>query len=181
MKLAFLVLFLFGNAQGDFLPTKRGTRWEYRVGSVPVVMTVVGMENVGGASCVVVETTRGRKKERSWIQNSRGGLQIRRMMSGGRVNNLGSPALILKLPLKRGDTWKARIPILNEVAEYSYRNMGQEKVRVGAGEFTAWKIQATYQVSGSRFSQVSWYSAKTGWLVKQTTGGQKMELTKYSR
>ncbi len=158
MKLTFLVLFLFGNGQGDFLPTKRGTSWRYQSG---VVQTIVGTEKVGGISCVVMETNRGGRKEKTWIQNSRGGLVIRRVSSRGQVNDLRSGALLLKFPLERGVTWKARIPFGNEVVEYSYRNLGKEKVRVPAGEFNAWKIQATGQVSGSRFSQVSWYSA---WL-----------------
>ena len=106
---------------------------------------------------------------------------IRRVSSRGQVNDLRSGALLLKFPLERGVTWKARIPFGNEVVEYSYRNLGKEKVRVPAGEFNAWKIQATGQVSGSHFSQVSWYSARTGWIVKQTTGGRDLELKSFSK
>ncbi len=181
MKLGLLVLFLFGGVQGDYLPSKKGTRWVYRRGSQEVVLTVAGTEKVGGKSCVILETNRGGRRERSWIQNSGGGLKIRRVMSRGKVSDLSSPALLLQFPLQGGRTWTAKIPFGNEIVEYDYRNLGQEKVRVPAGEFLAWKIQANGRVSGNRFSQVSWYSAKTGWLVKQTTGNQTMELKSYSR
>ena len=181
MRLALLALVLLGNVQGEYLPSRKGANWVYRSGSQAVIQTVAGTERVGGANCVILETNRGGKKERMWIQNSRGGLQIRKVLSRGAVNELRSPALLLKFPLKRGDSWKARIPFGNDVVEYSYRNLGPEKIRVPAGEFQAWKIQASGQVAGSRFSQVSWYSGKTGWMVKQTTDGRVMELKKYSR
>jgi hypothetical protein len=179
MKLIFLVLVFGGNAQDDFLPSRQGARWIYRSGAQEVVLTVAGTEKVGGVACVVLQTKRGVSTERVWIQNSRKGLQIRRVMSRGKVNDLRSPALLLKLPLKKGDTWKAQIPFGNEVVEYDYRNLGQVKIRVPAGEFLAWKIEARVRVSGKRSTQVSWYSKKAGWLVKQTTAGRGMELKSF--
>ncbi len=181
MKLIFLVLVFGGNAQDDFLPSRQGARWIYRSGAQEVVQTVTGTEKVGGVSCVVLQTKRGGRTERAWIQSSRRGLQIRRVMSRGKVNDLRSPALLLKLPLKKGDTWKARIPFGNEVVEYAYRNLGQVKIRVPAGEFLAWKIEAKIRAAGTPSTQYSWYSGKTGWLVKQTTGGQKLELKSFSK
>jgi hypothetical protein len=182
MMNAFAMLVLLCAPQDDFIPLKKGAKWIYKFSDKDVVQSVTGTEKIGTVDTFVVESDMSGQKERMWIAPNAEGMWLHKVHSGDSVSELPKPAMLLKYPLKSGDTWESKIPTGDAIVEYAFENAGEEEVTVPAGKYTAWKIKMRGKMGGVQFSGTYWYSKGVG-LVKQSIsspGGEfRLELKEF--
>lgn len=176
------LLLVFSNVQDDFIPLKKGVKWLYKFGDKEVVQSVTSTEKIGTVDTFVVESDMSGQKERMWIAPNAEGMWLYKVHSGDSVSELAKPAMLLKFPLKSGDTWESKIPAGDAIVEYSFENGGEEEIAVPAGKYTAWKIKMRGKMGSVQFSGTYWYTKGIG-LVKQSIsspGGEfRLELKEF--
>jgi hypothetical protein len=93
------------------------------------------------------------------------------------------PVLFLKLPPKKDETWKVDSKVGGESVKGTFKNNGEETVKVTAGEYKAWVVTSQdLEANGVKMSVTYYFAEKVG-MVKQLVevSGQKIviELEKY--
>ncbi len=165
----------FAAPQDDFIPLKKGVKWVYKMQDQDVVQSVTATEKINNTETFVVESDMGGQKERTWIAPNAEGMWLYKVQSGESVSELAKPVMLIKYPLKSGDTWESKIPLGNSIVDYTFENGGEEEVTVPAGKFTAWKIKMKGKMGGLSFSGTYWYAKGTG-LVKQSMSSPQGEF-----
>lgn len=101
-------------------------------------------------------------------------IQIRHTSDGMFSREKGKPKTeerVLKLPLIKGDKWDKTRPDTNgdqASIKISFTVVGEEKVEVEAGTFTATRVNSTSERGGFNFNVSYWYVPEIG-LVKRTS------------
>jgi hypothetical protein len=102
--------------------------------------------------------------------------EIARVSGAGAV---GPRKVLLKLPLKAGESWSWEIPTENKGSfKEVYTFVGEEEVEVPAGKFKAARVDVAFEVNGriARQTQTLWYARGVG-LVKdrfESSNGEKV-------
>lgn len=169
-SLALLLVLVPAAAHGQvkdspYYPLKVGTKWEYKAGDQKFTMRVAKHEKYGDTMCALVETVADDKVIASeHIAVTDDGV-YRYSFNGQKAE---PPVRIFKLPPTKGDTWKFETKMGPESVKGTMR-MGEDKVKVPAGEYTAFSAGSDDCKVGDRppFTFMNWYAQGVG-MVKQT-------------
>jgi len=155
--------------ESPYYPLKIGTKWHYRVGANSFVMHVAKHEKVDGTVCALLETSR----DGQVLTNEQIGIKddgiYRFSIAGQKPDN---PFRILKLPAKKGDTWKVESKIGAQSFKGSF-TVGEAEVTVPAGKYKAITAASDgFEIpdDNGNFLKITfnfWFVEKVG-LVKQT-------------
>jgi hypothetical protein len=152
--------------ESPFYPMKIGTKWHYQIAMNKFVMQVKKHEKIGDATYAVLEASADGKALNTEYFGVRSDGIYRFSMQG---KKLDKPYCILKLPPKKGATWKAEFKISGELHKGTFVS-GEEEVTVPAGKFQAVTAfsQGFLQPDKKKITYKYWFAEKVG-LVKQTT------------
>src|SRR5262245_38640836 len=92
-----------GNADRDFFPLVKGTKWNYKVGSAEVTVTVAGTEKLNGEECAQVETAVGGTVSSTELYAVRADGVYRVKIKD---DKLDPPVKVLQFPIKADASWK---------------------------------------------------------------------------
>jgi len=179
----FLVLNLAGAADDQlkdstYFPLKIGTKWHYRIGATKLTLQVAKHEKVGDMTCALIESL----KDGNIVATEHVAVKddgVYRYTLAGQKPDM--PFQILKLPPKKGDTWKVAVKIMNEELKGTFTS-GEEEVTVPAGKYQAVTATSTGFSSPDgegNMQEVAfkfWFAPKVG-QVKQTVKiGKRPEI-----
>lgn len=151
----------------DYFPLKPGAAWTYRMSSgQDMEVKVVGSSQVGGQACAVVETRLGPQRSLEHLAVTRDGLTAFKVENASGTFEYSTPILRAKLPFAKNDTWQIRLQEGAQLNTYVYLCEGEEKIKVAAGAFDAWKVVATLRLPQGQAVMSNWYAKGVG-LVKQ--------------
>jgi hypothetical protein len=159
-----------------YYPLKIGTQWEYQVGPTVVSMRVVKHEKVGDAMCALIET---------YVDGNRVPVASEHISAGPdgvfrhsfNTARASEPICILKLPVKKDQTWKFDAKIATETVKGTFK-CGEEDVKVPAGNYK--KAVSSYttecDLNGAKAEFKYWFAPGVG-VVRQTMtiGGRDIE------
>ena len=192
MKIAILVITLAPLAVvcGDeLIPTAVGTSWRYNmteeVGKglnvpstkpdgdgkirLPVVYRIDGTENIDGKDLFKFEMHRGSAITNTDLLsvNDQGIICWARINLDGELVKLNPPQTMIAAPLKKGARWDFNGQAGELKVHQHYDVLGEEDVKVAAGEFHAFHIRGE-QTSPSSMTIDRWFATGIG-IVKDVT------------
>ncbi len=163
-----------------YYPLAVGSTWEYKAGDNKFTLKVTKHEKVGNVLCARVEML-VKDKAQSFEHVSVGKEGVYRNTFEGKEAT--PPVLFLKLPPKKDETWKVDSKVGGEAVKGTFKNNGEEDVKVPAGSYKAWVVASQdLEANGVKMSVTYYFAEKVG-MVKQLVevSGQKIviELEKY--
>ena len=192
MKTAILIITLAPLAVvcGDeLIPTAVGTSWRYNMAEevgkglnvpnskpdadgkirLPVVYRIDGIENIDGKDLFKFEMHRGSAITNTdlLIVNDQGIICWARINLDGELVKFNPPQTMIAAPLKKGAGWDFNGQAGELKAHQHYDVLGEEDVRVPAGEFHAFHIRGE-QPSPSSMTIDRWFATGIG-IVKDVT------------
>lgn len=181
---ALLVLACAAPAQvkdDPYYPLKVGTTWHYRIGEKKLQTKVTKYEKVGDVMCARVETIiDGNPMGVEHIALTPEGV-ARFQINGTKPDK---PLVFLKLPPKKGDTWKVDTKIATESIKGEYKT-DETTVKVpesGDKEYNAIQTVGDFDVNGQPAQFKYWFVKDKGIVkVLMVLGGADvlMELEKF--
>lgn len=168
--------------ESPYFPLKVDTKWSYQITAggqkKSATVAVVKHEKVGKTMCALLETTRDGKvvaKEHVAVQDD----GIYRYSIGG--EEINPPVCFLKLPPKKGETWKVEFKAGDTSGKATFTG-GEAEITVPAGKYkTVTAVTSDFEVGSEKVPVSYWFAEKAG-IVKQVLkfGGQEIviELTK---
>jgi hypothetical protein len=171
-------------AKAPYYPLALGSSWEYKAGDNKFTLKVTKYEKVGDALCARVEMLiKDKDKEKSQSFEHVGVTDDGVYRYSFEGKEAKPPVLFFKLPPKQGETWKVDSKVGGEAVKGTFKNNGQEEVKVPAGSYKAWVVASQdLEANGVKMS-VTYYIAEKVGMVKQLVevSGQKIviELEKY--
>jgi hypothetical protein len=163
-----------------YYPLKIGTQWQYQVGPTSITMRVAKHEKVGDALCALVESSvDGKVVATEHISAGPNGV-FRHSFNGAKSSE---PLCILKLPVKKDQTWKFDAKIATETVKGAFKS-GEEDVKVPAGTYkkAVTSFTTECELNGNKAEFKYWFAPDVG-VVRQTMtiGGREIEskLTKF--
>jgi hypothetical protein len=155
--------------ESSYYPLKVGTKWTYKAGGSMFVIQVAKHEKIGDVVCGVLETA----KDGNVIATEHVGVTgdgiYRYSVAGQKPDN---PFRILKLPPKKGDSWKVEAKVGGQVFNGSFK-LDEAEITVPAGKYKTFAAASDgFQLDDGNGNQIKisfkfWFAEKVG-LVKQT-------------
>jgi hypothetical protein len=192
MKIAILIITLPPLAVacgGELIPTAIGTSWRYNmteeVGKgltvpdskpdtdgkirLPVVYRIEGTENIDGKDLFKFEMHRGSAITNTDLLgvNDQGIICWARINLDGELVRFNPPQTMIGAPLKKGAGWDFNGQAGELKVHQHYDVLGEEDVKVPAGEFHAFHIRGE-QTSPSSMTIDRWFATGIG-IVKDVT------------
>jgi hypothetical protein len=164
----------------SYYPLAVGTSWEYKAGDSRYTLRVTKHEKVGDALCARVEMLmKDKAVSFEHVGVTKEGV-YRYSFEGKEAK---PPVLFLKLPPKKDETWKVDSKVGGESVKGTFKNTGEEDVKVPAGNYKAVVVASQdLEANGVKMSVTYYFAEKVG-MVKQVVevSGQKIviELEKY--
>jgi hypothetical protein len=159
-------------AQTPYYPLQVGTTWHYRAGDSKFSVQVAKHEKVGDTLCARVEVKRDGKVV-AWqhLAVTDDGVyrhDLTETSSGKEVTQTYKPPiLVLKLPPKKGDSWKVDSKAGSDTFRGAFK-IDEEEVKVSAGSYKAVRVSSQdLEVKGLKPVITTWYASGVG-MVKQT-------------
>lgn len=145
---------------GGLYPLKKGSKWVYKTGDQTVEVEVVGPEKDGWKLDTKVN---GKSVANEVVQVKADGV-YRLSVKGDKVE---PPVLFLKLPAKKGDSWKVDSKVGTQTVKGEFKTSDDKaKVKVPAGEFEAVYVECPEcDVAGAK-SAIKYWFAKDKGVVK---------------
>ena len=172
MRFALLIacpLLLQEAPPAPFLQLKEGTVWTYVSGGSEGKVKVTGREKVGETETWVLTTqVEGEPAQREYLAVDATGIRLFRQATGERVTDYPTPMLRLKLPPARGETWEWTGEIGEGKAAVTFKNEGEDDVKVPAGGYKAWKVSVVISIGTAKHTGTNWFAPGIG-IVKQTS------------
>jgi hypothetical protein len=180
------VLAGFAVAQGkvtssEYYPLEVGTTWIYKAKDKSYTVKVAKHEKVGDVMCARIEVSVGDK-----VTNTE---HISVEKDGVYRHSIGEktfkPAVcILKLPVKKGDTWKVDSKAGEEPVKFEY-TADEEEIQVPAGKYKAivTKTSEFESAPGTKARITVWYAKGVGMVktaMKDGTREGTLELEKFT-
>ncbi len=162
-----------------YFPLKVGTEWEYKGSGQKYVVRVTKHEKVDTTLCAVVETTADNTTIVEYYTVTDDGV-VRLTWNNAKAD---PPVLVLKLPPRKGESWKVQSKVGNLTIKATYTE-GEESVEVPFAKYTnAVTVSSSdCEVEDKKFGVTTWYASGVG-MVKQVidVGGTKvtLELVKF--
>jgi hypothetical protein len=141
-----------------YYPLQVGTTWHYRVGEGKIVVRVVNHEKVGDVLCALIETTRDGKVAGSehlavtadgvyrydisypLPLNPADARAKSKTGSEAVKESFKPPILVLKLPPKKGDSWKIDCKGQGKAFRGSYKVDDEKEITVPAGKYKTFVV-----------------------------------------
>jgi hypothetical protein len=181
-----LAALLAGRAAGqdvkpeEYYPLKVGNSWTFSIGGSEdkFVIKAAREEKVGEQTCIVLEgVVKGNVVATEHVAPLKDG--IYRFKFNGNV--VEPPLCFCKLPVKKGEKWKADFKVGGTAASVTFEAT-EEEVKVPAGKYPTVAVHGTVTENKNTVRTTYWFSAKVG-MVKQEIdfGTQKvlLELEKF--
>ncbi len=136
---------------------------------------ITGPKTVGTRQCVVIErkaVERGRERidQNCYLATAGEILILETTNLRGNLSILNPPRPLLKLPPKAGQTWSwSPSDPLFEV-KIASKWVGGETIKVAAGTFKAWKLQAVTSSEASEVTSLTWYAPGVGVVRSEREG-----------
>jgi hypothetical protein len=164
-----------------YFPLQVGNVWHYRAGENQFTLRVTRHEKIGGVMCARVEMVMNKKKVADEHLGVGADGLARYAVAGKEVK---PPILLLKLPVKDGNTWKVESKFDGKLLRGSFTE-GSAEVKVPAGKYQAVTVTAAdLEVDGVKMG-LTYYFAENVGMVKQAIdlAGQKIlvELEKFDK
>lgn len=168
-----------GKAAAEYLPSAVGTKWEYvRNGDEKRVYVEEVTESAekDGVRVVTVSVTTDTGDSRfEKFDITDGDVRLTESTFG----TYDPPMVVRKAGMKADDTWTSKYPFGGDVNEVTCTVGKAEKIKVPAGEFTAFPVSRVYSPARGG-DVVFWYADGVG-LVKQTRNGKpEQELKSFT-
>lgn len=167
-----------------YYPLAVGTTWEYKAGDNKYTVKVTKHEKVkadkGEVLCARLELfVKDKSQTFEHVAVTKDGV-YRYTFEG---KEAAPPVLFLKLPPKKDETWKVESKVVGEAVKGTFKNNGEEEVKVPAGSYKAWVVTSQdLDANGVKMSVTYYFAEKVG-MVKQLVevSGQKVvvELEKF--
>ncbi len=173
MELTMAALLALGApAQEDYFPLGEGMAWTYRTHTGrEFVKRVLGHEEVGGVRCAILQVG---DVEKHWVSVCPEGVRLHRSKGVA----LGTPVVLFKFPLRKGDRWTGEAKAETGAIRYSFSNEGEEEIEVPAGRFTAWRIDWAMEQGTSATSGRSWLARGVGPVKEAYASGGSLSLAR---
>jgi hypothetical protein len=169
-------------AETPYYPLRVGTAWHYKIGDAKAVVRVVKHEKVGDTLCARLEVTRDGKVV---------GVQHLAVTADGVYRHdltdqhgekavtvaLKPPILVLKLPPKKGESWKVDSTGDGKTYRGTFK-IDEEKIKVPAGEYNTMRVNSEdLEINALKPIVTTYYASGVG-MVKQVfqEGDAKVEL-----
>lgn len=170
----------------NLYPLAKGSKWEF-------TLKVGGQELE--ATQEVTDVSEAKKGERavSTIATKVAGQDLSEELSADEKGvyrhamngqKLDAPIFAIKYPAKAGTKWSEKMKMMGQDVDADFEMKDAEKVKVAAGEYSAYPVEMTIKVAGQTVKATNWYADGVG-IVKQEVGlpnGQSMtmELKKFT-
>jgi hypothetical protein len=157
----------------DYYPLEQGLVREYAVAGIPVTLTnrVTGKED--GLWVVQATAALGEQKSeaKQYLKTDETGVKLVKVAIEGKESAPSEPQVLLKFPVKKGTAWAQTFDEGDEKTVYKGSVVGEETVKVTAGEFTAYKVETSLTANhhGTAITQktTQWYAPKVGMVRLQ--------------
>ena len=169
----------------DFFPHQAGDNWTYwlvvknsevtRGGEVSVKVT--GTENIEETECTVSEIVAdGQTVGKNYVKISDDKIAVmRHSLPEGDVINFDPPSVVLKYPLKKGDSWVNHEK--TEKVDTTYKNAGEEELTLPIGKIKAWKItNETVYSPDEIVGNEAWYAKGIGKVQERNYSKRSGEI-----
>jgi hypothetical protein len=153
------------------IPLTLGNRWIYRVVGQDerLTITAASWEKVGDIYCLRLDGRfQGRVIATEHVAMGKDGL-YRHRNDGA---DLEPPLLICKIPVERGETWRAEYKVNDKKAAIEFE-CDQEEVKVPAGIFKAIVVRAEAPDGTGKLKNTVWYAPKVGMVKQVVVDGDK--------
>ncbi len=136
---------------------------------------VTGPKTIGTVRCVVIErkfTFQGRERvERNcYLATATEVVLIETTSQRGEPQTLKPPRTLLKLPPKAGQTWSWSPEDPGVDLKITSKWIGEETLKVGAGQFKAWKIETITTGEDLDIKAYTWYAPGAGTIRNERNG-----------
>jgi hypothetical protein len=170
------------NPPADYFPAKEGMRWGYKAKlgdrSRPLAFKITKVEKTDGGIRVYRQHSED-TEQKKWADSEvfvidGNGVSQFRTKDGKPV---GKPLVILKYPLKQGETWSGTATDGDREKEYTCSVGKPERVKVKAGAYDAIPIRLEGKSEKDKKPPliVTWYAPGVG-IVRQTVRVEDQEL-----
>jgi hypothetical protein len=150
----------------DYYPLKVGTTWHYRAAGQTITLKVAAHESVDGVTCARVETNAGGRVAATEHISARDEGVFRYTMGGQKAS---PPVCFMKLPYKKGETWKVTSRIAGQDLNVDY-TWDEEEIQVPAGKFqTIVTKTSEFMADGHRMRATIWYARGVGMVKTHMT------------
>jgi hypothetical protein len=164
-----------------YYPLKVGTTWHYSAGDSKFTIRVVRHEKVGAVLCALLETKRADKVVGSeHLAVAADGVYRHDLMVMDKTpapQVLKPPMLVLKLPPKKGDSWKIDSKGDGKTFRGSFQ-VGEQEITVPAGAYKTFRVASQDLEVNALKPAITTYFAEGIGMVKQTIemGDAKIEI-----
>lgn len=169
----------------NLYPLTKGTKWEYELNAggqkleASQEVTDVGEAKKGErAVSTIASNIAGQKLTEEMSSDDKG--VYRHAMNG---EKLETPVQAIKYPAKAGTKWSEKIKIQGQTVDASFEQKDAEKVKVPAGEYTAFPVEMVIKAMGQTITATNWYADGVGIVKQEMNLGQisvVMELKKFT-
>lgn len=167
-------------AKTDYLPLKVGNTWTYKAEfggqKIPFTQKVTKIEKKNGQDVASVEADFGGMMMTEQMSSNDKGI-LRHTFQGMPVD---PPVPALKLPVKKGETWDAKLNIMGQEQKVTMKTEGEEEVTVPAGKYKA--VVVSMVIGDNQATLKQWFAPNVG-IVKTTFefggNGGAFELEKF--
>lgn len=159
-----------------YYPLKVGTTWEYKLTTKGKTQTatvkVAKHEKVGNTMCALLETSvDGNVSATEHVSASKDGV-FRNTFGGQEIT---PPVCFLKLPVKKGESWKVDSKIGAQSGKATFVS-GEDEVTVPAGKYKAVTAKAEdFEAAGVKVPITYWFAPGVG-IVKQVVKINDQEI-----
>jgi hypothetical protein len=167
--------------ESPYYPLKVGNKWEYQIKGQGVTITarVAKHEKVGDVPCALVETVVDDKVVATeHIGADKDGV-YRHAVANMRAD---PPVRFLKLPPKKGDTWKVDSKVQGQSATGTF-TLDEEEITVPAGKYQAVVSRSPdFAAAGQKVATAYWFASGVGVVRQQVNVGGNdvmIELVKF--
>jgi hypothetical protein len=168
--------------ESEYYPFAVGTTWNYTVnGKQKVTFRVAKHEKIGKDLTALIETTADDKV----VATENLGVKDDGLYRFTMANLTADPPVrVLKLPAKKGDSWKVKSKVGDEEFAATF-TLSEEKVKVPAGEYNAIVAETDeITVGGVKMTVKVWYAKNVGMVktVMKIMGNEvTFELDKFQK
>jgi hypothetical protein len=159
----------------NYYPLEVGNTWEYKLTANGNVVTMVSkiakIEEIEGKSLSLLEAAvNGNVAATEHLQRTKAGIER------FRTNGIAAtpPFLLLKYPVKPGETWGGEFVAANDKGKYTSQATA-ETVEVPAGKYKTIRVAVKLEVKGQIINTTYWFARDVG-FVKQTVDAPNLNV-----
>lgn len=150
-------------SRANYFPLAKGTTWTYRSEVAGFVIRVSESQVKNGRTQATLVYKFDNAEQSETMAGDTTGVY-----RPGENGSFDKPVLVLKYPLKVGETWTSRLPLGGANPEAKATVKRAVEVTVPAGKYEAMEVEFMSTGEGRPNTLTAWYAPNVG-VVKQTT------------